>query len=248
MHLSKWSISWVLCAGPGDVRHLRACGRPAGAAGPRGRSERGRVARGRVVRRKAGDGEADRSARDARSDSRRGEGSGRQGGSRWPRRGAGVGQLQPAEDGGQVQIDCSITKGYNSNGSPEFWALDKDARLRLWPAGSPLVQPGTFVYPAKQRWFAGLTQMANEPVYVDGGERPQSQEDLLSQRPGYRRLRRDGRGRRRDRRPGRLQRPGGAARAPPGHAGQPALRRRLPARCPRLVLSLQPPERDRRRR
>ena len=75
---------------------------------------------------------------------------------------------------GNVQIDCSITKGYNSNGSPESWALDKDARLRLWPAGSPLVQPGTFGYPAVQRWFAGLTQMANEPVYVDGGERPQT--------------------------------------------------------------------------
>ena len=75
---------------------------------------------------------------------------------------------------GGVQIDCSITKGYNSNGSPESWGLDKDARLRLWPAGSPLVQPGTFGYPAKQRWFAGLTQMANEPVYVDGGERPQT--------------------------------------------------------------------------
>ncbi len=73
---------------------------------------------------------------------------------------------------GSVQIDCPITKGYNSNGSPEFWALDQDARLRLWPAGSPLVQSGTFGYPANQRWFAGLTQMANEPVYVDGGERP----------------------------------------------------------------------------
>jgi hypothetical protein len=75
---------------------------------------------------------------------------------------------------GSVQIDCSITKGYNSNGSPEFWGLDKDARLRLWPAGSPLLEPGTFGYPVKQRWFAGLTQMANEPVYVDGGERPAS--------------------------------------------------------------------------
>jgi murein DD-endopeptidase MepM/ murein hydrolase activator NlpD len=32
--------------------------------------------------------------------------------------------------------------------------------------------PNTFVYPAKQRWFASYTQMANEPVYVDGGELP----------------------------------------------------------------------------
>jgi murein DD-endopeptidase MepM/ murein hydrolase activator NlpD len=73
---------------------------------------------------------------------------------------------------GVVQIDCSITKGYNSNGAPESWALDKDARLRVWPAGSPLLRPTTFMYPAKQRWFASLTQMCNVPVYVDGCERP----------------------------------------------------------------------------
>ena len=72
---------------------------------------------------------------------------------------------------GELQIDCSITKGYNENGSPSFWGLDKDARLRLWPAGSPLVRSDTFSYPAKQKWFATDTQMANDPVYVDGGER-----------------------------------------------------------------------------
>jgi murein DD-endopeptidase MepM/ murein hydrolase activator NlpD len=77
---------------------------------------------------------------------------------------------------GDVQIDCSITKGYNSNGTPESWALDKDARLRVWPADSPLMQPGTFVYPVKQRWFASLTQMCNEPTYVDGCERPSRKE------------------------------------------------------------------------
>ena len=74
---------------------------------------------------------------------------------------------------GGVQIDCSITKGYNSNSNrPEAWGLGADARLRLWPAGSPLVRPGTFSYPAKQRWFASDTQMANEPVHVDGVEQP----------------------------------------------------------------------------
>ncbi len=72
---------------------------------------------------------------------------------------------------GDVQIDCAVTKGYvQSQENP--WALDKDARLRLWPAGSPWVQPGTFLYPARQRWFASHTQMANEPTYVDGGEDP----------------------------------------------------------------------------
>jgi hypothetical protein len=41
----------------------------------------------------------------------------------------------------------------------------------LWPAGSPWITPGTFLYPVKQKWFAADTQMANEPVFVDGGER-----------------------------------------------------------------------------
>jgi hypothetical protein len=72
---------------------------------------------------------------------------------------------------GNVQIDCSITKGYNQNGNASFWGLDKSARLRLWPADSPLLTPGSFSYPVKQKWFATDTQMANDPVYVDGGER-----------------------------------------------------------------------------
>ncbi len=66
-----------------------------------------------------------------------------------------------------VQIDCSITKGYNSNGTPSFWGLDKDARLRLWPKESPLMKPGSLIYPVDQRWFATRTWFDNEPV--DGG-------------------------------------------------------------------------------
>ncbi len=73
---------------------------------------------------------------------------------------------------GSVRIDCPITKGYLKNANQDMWGLVKEARLRLWPADSPLMRPGTFVYPARQRWFASLTHMANEPVYVDGGERP----------------------------------------------------------------------------
>src|SRR5207249_6253029 len=41
---------------------------------------------------------------------------------------------------------------------------------RLWPAGSPFMPPGSFVYPVRQRWFATRTQMGNEPTYVDDGE------------------------------------------------------------------------------
>ena len=71
-----------------------------------------------------------------------------------------------------VQVDCPITRGYMTNTDLDHWGLVKAARLRLWPAGSPWIEPGTFVYPARQRWFASATQMANEPTYVDGIEQP----------------------------------------------------------------------------
>ena len=73
---------------------------------------------------------------------------------------------------GGVQIDCPITSGYNADSGEDSWSLEKDARLRLWPAGSPWINPGTFVYPLKQRWFATSTQFSNEPTYVDGGDKP----------------------------------------------------------------------------
>ncbi len=72
---------------------------------------------------------------------------------------------------GPVQIDCPITKGLYANTNVDAWGLEKDARLRLWPADSPLVEPGTFLYPVKQRWFASGTQMGNEPSYIDDFER-----------------------------------------------------------------------------
>jgi len=73
-----------------------------------------------------------------------------------------------------VQVDCPITRGYLANSTMDHWALAKAARLRLWPAGSPWFEPGTFVYPVRQRIFATGTQMANEPCFVDGGEIPSS--------------------------------------------------------------------------
>ena len=68
---------------------------------------------------------------------------------------------------GEVQIDCAVTKGCLENG--DHWGLDADARLRLWPPGSPWIRPGTFTYPAKQKWFASGTLMANE---IGDDERP----------------------------------------------------------------------------
>ncbi len=77
----------------------------------------------------------------------------------------------PDESGG-VQIDCPITAGNRSNSTTDPWGLVKDARVRIWPAGSPWIEPDTFTLPARQRWMASSTQMANEPVYVDGCENP----------------------------------------------------------------------------
>lgn len=70
---------------------------------------------------------------------------------------------------GKVRIDCPITSGHleGVNGNP--WGLEKAARLRLWPADSPLSLPGTFAYPLKQAWSASATSMANEPI--DAGAR-----------------------------------------------------------------------------
>jgi murein DD-endopeptidase MepM/ murein hydrolase activator NlpD len=71
-----------------------------------------------------------------------------------------------------IQVDCPITKGYLVKARKNVWGLQKDARIRLWPANSPWVAPGSFLYPARQRWFASFTHMGNEPVYVDGGDLP----------------------------------------------------------------------------
>ncbi|MBN1846317.1 MAG: peptidoglycan DD-metalloendopeptidase family protein [Sedimentisphaerales bacterium] len=74
---------------------------------------------------------------------------------------------------GGVQIDCPVTGGYVSESSKgNAWGLLKAARLRLWPAGSPWIRPDTFTYPVRQRWFAGDTQMANVPCYVDACDLP----------------------------------------------------------------------------
>ncbi|MHC4995112.1 MAG: PKD domain-containing protein [Planctomycetota bacterium] len=79
---------------------------------------------------------------------------------------------------GGVRIDCPITRGYNAKSRRDSWGLDADARLRLWAADSPLLRPGTFRYPVRQRWFATHTQMANVPTYVDGGESPASNRSI----------------------------------------------------------------------
>ncbi|MBN2001110.1 peptidoglycan DD-metalloendopeptidase family protein [candidate division KSB1 bacterium] len=76
---------------------------------------------------------------------------------------------------GNVQIDCPVTRFIYTDSNRESWALKKDARLRLWPKGSPWITPATFVFPIEQKLFASQTQMSNEQVHVDGGSYPQNQ-------------------------------------------------------------------------
>jgi murein DD-endopeptidase MepM/ murein hydrolase activator NlpD len=75
-----------------------------------------------------------------------------------------------------VRIDCPVTRHYYSKTMQDSWGLDKDARLRLWPAEGPLIHADAFAYPARQLWFATDTQMSNEPVYVNGCENPEAGE------------------------------------------------------------------------
>ena len=64
-----------------------------------------------------------------------------------------------------MQIDCTVTKSYAEFSHEDWWHLEEaDARLRVWPADSPWIEPDEFVYPAKQKWFASQTSFTNEPV------------------------------------------------------------------------------------
>jgi len=85
----------------------------------------------------------------------------------------GAGNYNMPIEVGNIQIDCPEIKGFflNSN-SRTPRTISKTANLRLWPKGSPFINPGTFVYPLKQAWFGSLTQSGNEPTYVDWGESP----------------------------------------------------------------------------
>lgn len=78
-----------------------------------------------------------------------------------------------------LRVDCAVTKGVAEAIAvyKDLYALDKDARIRCWPATGPLFAETPMVYPARQRWFASMTQLGNERTYVDAGE-------LTLNRPG----------------------------------------------------------------
>lgn len=72
---------------------------------------------------------------------------------------------------GKVRLDCTVTRGTTQDSHMDHWGLRKDARIRLWPAPSPLVAEDTFTYPVVQRWFACGTSYANEQVSPRPGGR-----------------------------------------------------------------------------
>ena len=147
------------------------------AAACHGRSQPGRVAGSDADQRQESHGQSPGSERAAGQPARSGAKGGGEGAGRWEGSHARLRQLSAAGDGGEVQIDCPVTRGYTdratkTTGGLDVWGLEKAVRLRLWPAARRSSIRGHSMYPAKQRWFASQTQMANEPVYVDGGEKP----------------------------------------------------------------------------
>ncbi|MDO5580759.1 MAG: peptidoglycan DD-metalloendopeptidase family protein [Planctomycetia bacterium] len=72
-----------------------------------------------------------------------------------------------------VQLECPAIKELDLEGGSSYYrAIEKDARIRIWPKGSPWIAPGTFCFPIRQKLFLTKTQMNDEHCYVDGGERP----------------------------------------------------------------------------
>lgn len=69
----------------------------------------------------------------------------------------------PVKVGG-VQVDSTAVAALTADTSFDWWKLKQAARVRLWPADSPWIERGTFVYPIKQRWFGSTTWFSNEPV------------------------------------------------------------------------------------
>lgn len=63
-----------------------------------------------------------------------------------------------------VQIDCPVTGGLRDTSHIDHWALEKDARIRVWPREGPWIDSTSFGYPLIQRWFASHTAFSNEPV------------------------------------------------------------------------------------
>ncbi|MDD4590411.1 MAG: PKD domain-containing protein [Parabacteroides sp.] len=76
---------------------------------------------------------------------------------------------------GKIKIDCPAIKEYSASGYYRFeGVMTKDARFRLWPKESPLIQPETFGFPLKQKWFASRMQSQNEMAGLGWAEKIKS--------------------------------------------------------------------------
>ena len=82
---------------------------------------------------------------------------------------------------GDVQVDCPATRGvyWHHDLFEDSWGLDKQAQLRLWPKGSPWMEPGTFGYPIKQRLVRQRDAGRERALLRDGGGRPDTPHHLL---------------------------------------------------------------------
>ena len=104
---------------------------------------------------KTSDREAHRAARDAGSDSRRGERGAGQSGSGRPRRGAGLGQLQPAKDGGQRADRLLDHQGLQQQRSPIPGGWTRTPGCGCGRPDRRWCSRGRSSIRLKQRWFAG---------------------------------------------------------------------------------------------
>ncbi len=72
---------------------------------------------------------------------------------------------------GSVQVDVPVVAAYMKDSHIDWWFLKKDVRIRLWPAGSPWIEPGTFVYPVRQKWLASGTHIQTNMSHAGQPER-----------------------------------------------------------------------------
>ena len=67
-----------------------------------------------------------------------------------------------------IQIECTVVRNYLRNSNHNDWAIEKDARLRIYPYTGRFIKEGVFGFPLDAKLFSSKTQMGNEPTYVGG--------------------------------------------------------------------------------
>lgn len=67
-----------------------------------------------------------------------------------------------------IQIECTVVRNYLRNSIHNDWAIEKDARLRIYPYTGRFIKEGVFGFPLDAELFSAKTQAGNEPVFVGG--------------------------------------------------------------------------------